>query len=205
VSTVAWDLGTSAAYALEGSSFVAGAAIQWLRDSLGLIESASDLEPLALSVADANGASFVPGFTGLGSPFWRPEARGALVGITRGTTKAHVARAVLEAQAHQVRAMTDAFRSAGVELAELRADGGASAMDALLELQASGSRIRVRRSATLEATARGAATLAGLASGMFSSLDDLERTWESTLDVEPQDPSYVDASYAAWLRAIERA
>jgi glycerol kinase len=205
VSTVAWDLGHVAAYALEGSSFVAGAAIQWLRDELGVIERADELEALATSVVDTNGTSFVPGFTGLGSPFWRPEARGALVGLTRGTTRAHLARAVLEAQVHQVRAMTDAFAAAGVKLRELRADGGAAAMDTLLALQATSSRVRVRRSATLEATARGAASIAALSAGVVGSLDELAATWSSTLDVDPGEPDAIEASYAAWRRAVERA
>ncbi len=154
---------------------------------------------------DANGALFVPAFTGLGSPFWRPDARGALVGLTRGTTRAHVARAVLEAQAFQVRAMTDTFATAGVELLELRADGGAAAMNVLMQLQATNSRLPVRRSASVEATARGAATLAGLSAGWWPSLDALSDIWESTFSATPGDPAVADVTYASWLRAVERA
>jgi glycerol kinase len=207
VGTVAWDLGAfgAAHYALEGSAFVAGAAIQWLRDELGILDRASDLEPLARRVPDSGGVCFVPAFTGLGSPFWRPEARGSLTGLTRGSSAAHVARAVLEAQAHQVRAMTDTFSAAGVELRELRADGGAAAMDLLLEQQATGSRLTVRRSSTLEATARGAATIAGLAAGVWDSLDELAGSWRSSATFTPGDPAAGDALYAAWRRAVERA
>jgi glycerol kinase len=205
ISTVAWRLDESTTFALEGSSFVAGAAVQWLRDELGIIEDAHDLEPLARRVPDSGGVSFVPAFVGLGSPFWRPEARGAILGLTRGTSRAHLARAVLEAQAHQVRAITDAFAGAGVDLSELRADGGASAMDLMLELQATGSRVTVRRSANLEATAVGAAALAGLTVGLWDSLDDLSGAWRSAAEFSPTDPTAVDASYAAWVRATERS
>jgi glycerol kinase len=206
VATIAWDLGEGAAtYALEGSAFVAGAAIQWLRDELGVIERSDQLGPLASTVADTGGVSFVPAFTGLGSPFWRPDARGAIVGLTRGSSRAHLARAVLEAQAHQVRAMTDAFDRAGLTIRELRADGGAAAMDLLLDLQATATRTSVRRSASLEATARGAATLAGLSVGLWESLDELSAMWSSTYDATPDDPTLVDASYASWRAALERA
>jgi glycerol kinase len=205
LTTVAWDLGSSGAvnYALEGSAFVAGAAAQWLRD-LGLIAHSSDLEGLARSVADSAGAIFVPAFTGLGSPFWRPEARGALMGLSRGVTSAHVARAIVEALAFQVRAMTDAFRGGGVEVRQLRADGGAAAMDLLLSLQATNSRVSVQRSTTLEATARGAAGIAGLAVGRWGSLDELGDLWSSAATFAPEDPIVVDAGYAAWSRAVER-
>jgi glycerol kinase len=205
VGTVAWSLDGEVTYALEGSSFVAGAAIQWLRDELGIIESSRDLEPLAREVDDTGGVSFVPAFVGLGSPFWRSGARGAIVGITPGTTRAHIARAVLEAQVHQVRAMTEAFAAAGITLSELRADGGAAAMDLMLALQATSSRVVVRRSGTLEATARGAATLAGLTVGLWGSLDELADAWTASGEFVPGEPSAVDASYAAWTRAVERS
>jgi glycerol kinase len=205
IGTVAWALDGHTTYALEGSSFVAGAAVQWLRDELGMIEASSDLEPLARQVEDTGGISFVPAFAGLGSPYWRAEARGAILGITRGTTRAHLARAVLEAQAHQVRAMTDAFVDAGIALSELRADGGAAAMDSMLQLQATSSRVRVRRSATLEATARGAATLAGLSVGLWVSTAELAATWRSSGEFAPGDPTVVDAAYASWRRAVDRA
>ncbi len=206
VTTVAWDLGASglATYALEGSAFVAGAAVQWLRD-LGIIAASSELESLALSVPDSAGAQFVPAFTGLGSPFWRADARGAITGLSRGVGKGQIARAIVEALAYQVRAMTDAFRLGGVELRELRCDGGAAAMDLLLALQATNSKVATLRSSTLEATARGAASIAGLEIGQWSSLDGLEAAWRSTSRFEPEESLVVDAGYLAWCRALERA
>jgi len=206
LSTVAWDLGAfgPTTYALEGSAFVAGAAVQWLRD-LGLIKASSDLEALARSVDDAAGVQFVPAFTGLGSPFWNPDARGAITGLSRGVGRGEIARALVEALAYQVRAMTEAFRGAGLELRELRADGGASAMDLLLQLQATNSRVDVLRSSTLEATARGAASAAGLGAGVWSSLDEISHRWRATARFRPDDPVVVDPGYAAWRRAVERA
>ncbi len=206
LSTVAWDLGAfgPATYALEGSAFVAGAAIQWLRDELGVIAAASDLETLARSVADAAGVQVVPAFTGLGSPFWRPEARGAIVGLSQAAGRAHIARALVESLAHQVRAMIDAFASSGLALTELRADGGAARMDLLLELQATGCRLPVVRSASLEATARGAATLAGLSCGLWPSLETLAGYWRAERRFEPADPLALDETYRSWRRAVER-
>jgi glycerol kinase len=205
LTTVAWDLGAfgPANYALEGSAFVAGAAVQWLRD-LGFIESSSELEALATSVDDSAGVQFVPAFTGLGSPFWRSDARGAITGISRGVSTGHIGRALVEALAYQVRAMTDAFRQGGVELRELRCDGGAAAMDLLLQLQATNSRVEVLRCATLEATARGAASVAGLEIGLWNSLDDLTELWELQQIFTPEDPRFVDVGYDAWRLAIER-
>lgn len=207
LATVAWDLGAfgPATYALEGSAFVAGAAIQWLRDELHVIADASDLEPLARQVDDAAGVQVVPAFTGLGSPFWRSDARGVIVGISQATGRAHIARALVEALAHQVRAMVDAFQSSGLALHELRADGGVATMDLLLELQATGCRLPVVRSASLEATARGAGTLAGLSCGLWPSLETLASGWRGEARFEPGEPTAVDATYRAWLRAVERA
>jgi glycerol kinase len=206
VTTVAWDLSEvgPVAYALEGSAFVAGAAVQWLRD-LGIIAASSDLESLALSVPNSAGALFVPSFTGLGSPFWRAEARGAIMGLSRGVGRGELARALVEALAYQVRAMTDAFRQGGVELRELRCDGGAAAMDLLLALQATNSKVATLRSSTLEATARGAASVAGLEIGLWTSLDDLAAAWHATSRFEPTDSVVVDAGYLAWSHAVERA
>ena len=207
LTSVAWDLGAfgPATYCVEGSSFVAGAAVQWLRDELGFIDSAPELESLALSVASSEGVAFVPAFTGLGSPFWRSDARGSITGLSQSSNRAHIARALLEALAFQVRAMTDAFETAGIALHELRADGGAAAMDSLMQLQATTSRLKVARSRSLEATARGAATLAGLEIGYWHSLEQLEELWELDRAFTPEDPSLLDASYAAWLRACERS
>lgn len=207
VTTVAWDLGAfgPATYALEGSAFVAGAAVQWLRDELGFVAAADELESLALRAPDAGGVSFVPAFTGLGSPFWRADARGAILGLSRGAGRAQIARALVEALCFQVRAMTDAFADGGVALRELRADGGAAAMDLLLANQATASGLVVLRSASLEATARGAATAAALAAGVVGSLEELAALWEPAARFEPGDPTALDANYVAWRRAVERA
>jgi len=207
VTSVAWDLGAlgPAAYCVEGSAFGAGAGVQWLRDELGFLERSEDLEALATSVASSEGVAFVPAFTGLGSPFWRSEARGSITGLSQGSNRAHVTRALLEALAFQVRAMTDAFRAAGIELSELRADGGAAAMDTLMRLQATNSRVQVARSKTLEATARGAATVAGLEIGVWHSLEQLGDLWQCDQRFSPEDPSLVDPGYEAWLRACERS
>jgi glycerol kinase len=206
VTTVAWDLGRfgPTSYALEGSAFVAGAAVQWIRD-LGVIENSSDLEGLARSVPDSAGAQFIPAFTGLGSPFWRSDARGAITGLSQGVGRGHLARALVESLAYQVRAMTDAFRDGGVDVQELRCDGGAAAMDLLLALQATNSRVEVRRSSTLEATARGAASIAGLEAGLWASLDELKDRWRATARFSPDEPLFVDAGYSSWRRALDRA
>lgn len=207
ITTVAWDLGAfgPATYAVEGSAFVAGAAVQWMRDELGFIEHAEELEALASSLLDSGGVHFVPAFTGLGSPFWRSDARGSITGLSRGAGRAQIARALVESLSYQVRAMTDAFRDGGIQLRELRADGGAASMDLLLQLQATNSRLDVRRSSTLEATARGAATVAGLEIGVWHSLEQLSELWESDHHFSPSDPVAVDTGYEAWLRAAAHA
>lgn len=206
ITTLAWDLGDAApTYAVEGSAFVAGAAVQWLRDEMGFLDDSSELESLALSVFDSAGVQFVPAFTGLGSPFWRSDARGSITGLSRGVGRGQIARALVEALAYQVRAMTDAFGDAGIALHELRADGGAAVMDLLLQLQASNSKLPVLRSTSLEATARGAATIAGLGAGLWSSLDQLNDLWRHDRRFEPEDPLFVDLGYVAWRRALEHA
>ncbi len=205
VSTVAWSLGGDVTYAVEGSAFVAGAAVQWLRDEMHFIDDARDLEALALSVPDSGGAMFVPAFTGLGSPFWRSDARGSITGLSRGVGRGQIARALVESLAYQVRAMTDAFTKGGIVLHELRADGGAAAMDTLMQLQATNSNLPLMRSTSLEATARGAATIAGLGAGLWSSLDELAEHWTYDQRFEPEDPVWVDLGYSAWTRALERS
>jgi glycerol kinase len=205
LSTVAWDLGNKVTYAVEGSAFVAGAAVQWLRDEMHFIDSASELEGLALSVDNSGGAMFVPAFTGLGSPFWRSDARGSVTGLSRGVGRGEIARALIESLAYQVRAMTDAFAHGDIALHELRADGGAAAMTTLLQLQATNSKLPVLRSTSLEATARGAATIAGLSVGVWSTLDELGAQWTFDRRFEPEDPLWVDLGYAAWTRALERS
>ena len=210
----AWDLGDHApeshrrvAYALEGSAFVSGAAIQWLRDGLGIIASAAEAGPLAASVPDSGGVTFVPALTGLGSPWWDPQARGIITGLTRGAGRAQIARACVEAMAFQVRDMTDAMAAASAHpLSALRADGGAAAMDLLLELQAEQSRMPVARPRSIESTALGAATVAGLAEGVWSSLDELTALWAAEAVFEPQLPAELaDAGHAAWRRAVEKS
>ncbi len=205
LTTVAWTLGDGrAAYAYEGAIFVTGAAIQWLRDGLGIIDAAPEIGPLAASVDDTGDVYVVPAFAGLGSPWWDPYARGAIVGITRGTGRAEIARAVVESMAYQVRDVVDAMSAAsGQSPATLRVDGGASVMDLLLTLQADQLGVTVTRPANQETTALGAAYLAGLAEGVWASLDDIQRIWTADRSVEPNpDRTVADARHARWLQAV---
>ena len=205
LTTAAWDLGDGVRYALEGAIFVTGAAIQWLRDGLGVIGSAPETGPLAASVPDSGGTYLVPAFVGLGAPHWDPYARGAFLGITRGTTKAHLARAAVEAMAFQTRDVVEAMAiHSGVKLTELRVDGGASAMDLLCQFQADQLGVVVRRPANLETTALGAAYLAGLAAGVWASTDDI--TWRADAEFEPRvSRDEVDAAYDGWKKAVVRS
>src|SRR5690349_13227975 len=206
LTTVAWDLGDGLVYALEGSIFVTGAAVQWLRDGLGLIDSAAEIEGLARTVPDAGDVVFVPALTGLGAPHWDPHARGAIVGLTRGTTRAHLARATLEAIAFEVRDVVDVMVSeAGLEVPELSADGGASANDLLLQLQADQLGVPVRRPQVTETTALGAAFLAGLGTGVWASTDELAETWALDRRFEPEEGRRDDGRHARWRDAIGRA
>lgn len=176
LETLAWQLPSGATYALEGSCFVAGAAVQWLRDGLGLVSSAAEVEALAAQVDSSEGVVFVPALAGLGAPYWDAEARGLICGITRGTTRAHIARATLEGIAFQVDALVEAMRlDSGTPIHTLRVDGGAAANDLLMQLQADLSGLKVERPRDLESTARGAAMLAGLGIGMFTSPRDAAR------------------------------
>ncbi len=206
LSTAAWDIGEGVQYALEGSIFITGAAVQWLRDGLGVIDKASDAEPLAASVEDAGGTYLVPAFVGLGAPHWDPYARGAYLGITRGTTRAHLARAAVEAMAYQTRDVIDAMtKDAGSPLEELRVDGGASVMNLLCQLQADQLGVVVRRPANLETTALGAAYLAGLAEGVWSSTSDIATHWQAAAEFQPRDRARADESYEKWKQAVERS
>lgn len=212
LTTVAWELpdgrgGTTTTYAYEGAIFITGAAVQWLRDGLGIIEHASEIGPLAESIPDTEGVVLVPAFTGLGSPWWDPYARGTIVGISRGTGRAHLARAVVEAMAFQTRDVVDAMaQAAGREVTALRADGGASAMALLLQLQADQLGVPVARPKVMETTALGAAYLAGLAEGFWSSTDDVTANWVLDVEVAPAaDRAAADEAYARWKRAVERA
>jgi glycerol kinase len=211
LTTVAWSLGSvdaaSTSYALEGAIFVTGAAVQWLRDGLEILDEAAETGPLAESVPDTGGVVLVPAFTGLGSPWWDPYARGAIVGITRGTTRAHLARATVESMVFQTRDVVDAMSAAsGHEVMAMRVDGGASVMPLLLQLQADQLQVPVSRPTVQETTALGAGYLAGLAEGVWSSPDEVTRNWALDVEVEPAaDRADADASHAIWLRAVERA
>lgn len=207
VSSVAWHMGGETTYALEGSVFNAGSTIQWLRDELGLISSAPECDRLAESVADSGGAVVVPAFTGLGAPYWDMYARGTIVGLTRGTTKAHIARAVLESIAFQVADLADAMRAdAPCPLTALRVDGGASVSDILMQTQADLLRLPVDRPAQVETTAFGAAALAGLAAGVWSGKGELERLRRSQHVFVPlREESACRRDYRRWKRAVERA
>ena len=208
LTTVAWVLpGAAPVYALEGSIFATGAAISWLRDGLGVIDSPADIGPLAESVRDSQGVTFVPAFSGLGSPWWDPNARGTIVGLTRGSGRAQLARAAVEAMAYQTRDVVDAMTAGvGHPLTELRVDGGASVLDLLLQIQADQLRVPVARAAVRETTALGAAYLAGLAEGVWSSTEDVSARWREEATFTPRAPqSVVDSRHATWRRAVDRS
>jgi glycerol kinase len=206
LTTVAWSLDSGVTYALEGSIFVTGAAVQWLRDGLGLVADASEVGPLAASVDDTGGVVFVPALTGLGSPYWDPRARGLIVGITRGTTRAHVIRAAVEAMAWQTADVVDAITaSSGRPVTELRVDGGATVMDVLCQFQADVLGVTVRRPVVRETTALGAAMLAGIAEGVWASTDDAARAWQEDAAFAPHPLPGFDARRAQWRRAVDRA
>jgi glycerol kinase len=207
LTTVAWSRPGELRYALEGSVFVAGAAVQWLRDGLGIIARSHDVEALAASVPDAGGVVLVPAFAGLGAPYWDPYARGAIVGLTRGTTGAHIARAALESIAFQSVDVIDAMaRDAGTPLAELRVDGGAASNDALMQLQADLLGVSVVRPAVTETTALGAAYLAGLAVGVWRDEEEITTLWREERRFEPRiDPDERRHRIERWRRAVDRA
>ena len=208
LTTIAWQIGNEPPdFALEGSVFIGGAAVQWLRDGLGLIKSAADIEPLAASVADSGGVYLVPAFAGLGAPHWDPHARGALVGIERGTTAAHVARATLNGIAFQVADLCAAMNAdAAVPLKELRVDGGAAANNLLLQIQADLLQVPVIRPKCVETTALGAAYLAGLATGVLKHQDEIATQWEINRTFEPKiSADEASACRRQWSRAVERA
>ncbi|HVO88526.1 MAG TPA: glycerol kinase, partial [Casimicrobiaceae bacterium] len=207
VTTIAWQCDDPLQYALEGSVFVAGAVVQWLRDGLQIIRSAAEVEALAASVADNGGVYLVPAFTGLGAPHWDPYARGATFGLTRGATSAHVARAALESIALQSADVLDAMqKDANITLSELRVDGGATANNLLMQIQADVLGVPVVRPKVLETTALGAAYLAGIATGYWNGTDELRRNWQVDRRFEPQMPrDRVAELRARWNNAVERA
>ena len=207
VTSVAWSLGGTTTYALEGSVFNAGSTIQWLRDELGLISSAPECDRLAESVPDAGGVFIVPAFTGLGAPYWDMYARGTIVGITRGTTRAHIARAVLDSIAYQVADLMEAMQAdAPCPITALRVDGGASVSDIMMQTQADLLRLPVDRPAQVETTAFGAAALAGLCAGVWRDLGELEGLRRSQHVFLPQrDADACAADCTQWRRAVSRA
>lgn len=207
LTTVGWSLNGEVTYCLEGSVFVGGAVVQWLRDGLGLISEASEIEQLAAECDSTDGVYLVPAFVGLGAPYWDPAARGTLVGITRGTARPHLARAALESIAYQSRDLLQLMqREAGVSLGGLRVDGGAAANNLLMQFQADVLDVDVLRPEVLETTALGAARLAGLATGVWDSTDEVATAWQLerrfTCEMEAEQR---DLLYAGWERAVERS
>ena len=209
ISTVAWQVGKASPreYALEGSVFVAGAAVQWLRDGLGIIQSSTEIEALAETVPDNGGVYFVPALTGLGAPHWDAYARGSIQGLTRGTTKGHLARAALEGIAFQVADVLDAMRNdSGIAIEELRCDGGASVNNLLMQFQADILQVPVVRPQVIETTALGTAFLAGLAVGFWSDQHQIESIWKADRVFEPKMPSSeVLGARERWADAVQRS
>ena len=207
LTTIGWKINGVTTYALEGSVFVGGAAIQWLRDGLKIIRTAPDVNNLAALVDDSDGVYFVPALTGLGAPYWDPYARGTIIGITRGTTDAHIARATLESIALQVYDVVKAMEAdAGLNSLELRVDGGATASNLLMQIQADLFNFPITRPKTLETTALGAAYLAGLAVGYWKDIDEIKSQWEADKKFDPKTNfEKVDTLLKGWHKAINRA
>jgi len=204
LTTVAWTLGDTTTYAMEGSIFVTGAAIQWLRDGLGVVAESKEASAITARTPDPLGVYFVPAFTGLGSPWWDPYARGSILGITRGTTRDHVVRAAVEAMAFQTRDVIDAITAvASAPLSELRVDGGASGNDALLQFQADLLGVTVRRPMVSETTVQGAAFLAGLGVGLWGTPTDAASAWRQASEFVAQPHADLAGRYERWRRAIE--
>jgi len=204
LTTIAWQIGDKTHYALEGSIFIAGAVVQWLRDSLGIIKTSADVEKLASKVADSGGVYFVPAFAGLGAPHWNQDARGTLVGMTRGSTSAHIARAALDSIAYQTLEVLQAMKiDSNIDIQELRVDGGATANNLLMQFQADIIGAQVIRPKITETTALGAAYLAGLAVGFWKSTDELEHQWQIDRVFKPSmNSSETEPFIKEWHRAI---
>ncbi|TWI83742.1 glycerol kinase [Lacibacter cauensis] len=207
LTTVAWKINGKTEYALEGSVFIAGAVVQWLRDGLGIIRSSGDVEKLAAKVTDSEGVYLVPAFTGLGAPYWNQHARGTMVGMTRGTTAAHIAKAALDSIAYQTVDVLKAMEAdAGISIAELRVDGGATVNNLLMQFQSDVLHTNVVRPQITETTALGAAYLAGLATGYWSSIDEIQLQWKVERKFEPlMDDEKRTALYNGWLKAVKAA
>ncbi|RLS58039.1 MAG: glycerol kinase [Planctomycetota bacterium] len=207
ITTVGWRIGQQTTYCLEGSVFIAGAVVQWLRDGLGVITTSAEVEALAATVPDSEGVYFVPAFVGLGAPYWDPSARGMLIGLTRGTTKAHIARAAVDSMAYQTLDLLDAMQlDAGIPLAQIKVDGGASRNNSLMQFQADLTGVQVRRPMVQETTALGAAYLAGLGVGFWSDPSEIAANWALDRVFEPgmaDEERYRRAS--TWRRAVDRS
>jgi len=207
LTTIAWQIGGKVTYAIEGSIFIGGAVVQWLRDQLGIIKSSSEIEALALEVENNGGVSFVQGFVGLGAPHWDQYATGAIIGLSRGTGKAHIARAALEAIAFRSMEVIDTMvEDSGITLHELRVDGGAAVNNLLMQIQADAIKTRVVRPKVTETTALGAAYLAGIATGFWSGIDEVKNQWQIDKTFEPvSDTSEFERVIRDWKKAVERS
>ena len=207
LTTIAWKINGKVQYAFEGSIFIGGAVVQWLRDGLGIIKSSSAIEALALSVPDTQGVYFVPAFAGLGAPYWKPDVRGTIVGLSRGTTSGHIARAATESIAYQTMDVLKAMEAdAGMEIKELRVDGGATANDLLMQFQSNLLNCKVIRPVIVETTALGAAYLAGLAVGYWKNVEEIQQLWKSEKEFIPQEnlPN-IKKGILGWKKAIHAA
>ncbi len=207
LTTIGWSLGNEVTYCLEGSVFIAGAVVQWLRDGLKFFQNAAEIEKFAATVPDSGGVFFVPAFVGLGAPYWNPNARGTIVGITRGTTREHIARAALESLGYQTRDVLDAMQQdAGMTLGTVKVDGGASANNLLMQFQADLLNTVVQRPVVQETTALGAAYLAGLAVGFWDDQADVTRNWALDREFAPSmDVQQREQLYSLWQHAVERS
>lgn len=207
LTTIAWKLGNKVEYALEGSVFIAGAVVQWLRDGLGIIRSSADVEKLAREVVSAEGVFVVPAFAGLGAPYWNQHARGTIVGLTRGSTRSHIARAALNSIAFQTHDVLRAMEAdAGIPIRELRVDGGATANDLLMQFQSDILNVRVVRPRITETTALGAAFLAGLATGFWANTNDLSKQWQSEKEFAPgMEEQERETLLKGWSKAVHAA
>jgi len=207
LTTVAWKIGEETVYALEGSIFIAGAVVQWLRDGLGIIRHSSDVGKLASQVSSSDGVYFVPAFAGLGAPYWNQHTRGTITGLTRGSTAAHIARAALDSIAYQTLDVLLAMESdSGINIRELRVDGGVTVNDGLMQFQADLLQAAVVRPKITETTALGAAYLAGLATGFWSSIDEIRKQWQIDRTFKPQiEPGEIHELINGWSRAIRAA
>ena len=206
LSTIAWQIGKDVTYALEGSIFMGGALIKWLRDNLKIIKSASEIEALAKTVTESGGVIFVPGFVGLGAPHWDPYGTGTLIGINQSTSQGHIARAALEAIALQNLDILDTMeKDSEIKIKELRVDGGATANNLLLQIQANMAKIDIIRPKVIETTAQGVAFLAGLATGYWKNLEEIKKIWKSDKVFNSQLDKNMDILQKNWSKAIERS